>query len=238
VLDATKAARDQQEAMDEGKRIYEQTRSPAEVLNIELGRLNTLLQKGAIDWDTYSRAVFAAQDKFDDSTKQVEKQADSFTKRFAENVQDTLGQGLYDAMSGNFKNIGDAFAQMITRMVAEAAAAELARALFGDISKTGGTGGFLGGLVSSVFSGFRADGGPVEAGRAYVVGERGPEMFMPRTSGMVMSNEALGAARRGGDTNHFNIAVSSNGYMDRAAEDRAAASIARKASRFMNRRSA
>jgi hypothetical protein len=166
------------------------------------------------------------------------KQADTFAKKFAENAQDVLGQGLYDMMTGNFKNIGDAFAQMITRMVAEAAAAELARALFGGMVKGGSGSGFLGDLATSLFSGFRADGGPVEAGRSYVVGERGPEVFTPRTSGMVMSNEALGAARRGGDTNHFNIAVSSNGYMDRAAEDRAAASIARKASRFMNRRSA
>lgn len=32
----------------------------------------------------------------------------------------------------------------------------------------------------------RANGGPVSAGRPYLVGERGPEMFMPRTSGTVI----------------------------------------------------
>lgn len=35
---------------------------------------------------------------------------------------------------------------------------------------------------------FRAEGGPVSAGRPYVVGERGPEWFIPGVSGMVLSN--------------------------------------------------
>lgn len=39
---------------------------------------------------------------------------------------------------------------------------------------------------SSLFSGFRASGGPVEAGKAYVVGERRPELFVPRTSGTII----------------------------------------------------
>ena len=33
--------------------------------------------------------------------------------------------------------------------------------------------------------GFRATGGPVSAGSAYVVGERGPELFLPSTSGRI-----------------------------------------------------
>jgi hypothetical protein len=39
--------------------------------------------------------------------------------------------------------------------------------------------------------GFRADGGPVAAGRPYVVGERGPELVVPQTSGYVVPNEAI-----------------------------------------------
>jgi phage-related minor tail protein len=40
----------------------------------------------------------------------------------------------------------------------------------------------------------RATGGPVAPGRAYVVGERGPELFVPTSSGRV---EAGGGAARG-----------------------------------------
>ena len=38
----------------------------------------------------------------------------------------------------------------------------------------------------------RAAGGPVSAGRPYLVGERGPELFMPRTSGSIYPNDAMG----------------------------------------------
>lgn len=44
----------------------------------------------------------------------------------------------------------------------------------------------------SSFGGFRASGGSVVAGRRYVIGERGPEMFVPAVSGTVMPNGASG----------------------------------------------
>lgn len=44
------------------------------------------------------------------------------------------------------------------------------------------------GILGSIFGGFRADGGPVSSGRAYVVGERGPELFMPGRSGTIIPN--------------------------------------------------
>ena len=40
-------------------------------------------------------------------------------------------------------------------------------------------------MLCSVFSGVRADGGPVSAGGAYLVGERGPEVFRPNVGGTV-----------------------------------------------------
>lgn len=39
--------------------------------------------------------------------------------------------------------------------------------------------------VSAIFGGFRAEGGPVSAGKSYIVGERGPERFFPGVSGTV-----------------------------------------------------
>lgn len=60
--------------------------------------------------------------------------------------------------------------------------------LFGSLF--GGGGNFLGGL----FGGFRAAGGPVSSGRAYVVGEEGPELFMPSSSGSIVPNGAMGGS--------------------------------------------
>jgi lambda family phage tail tape measure protein len=44
----------------------------------------------------------------------------------------------------------------------------------------------------------RAVGGPVTAGQPYIVGEQGPELFLPNTGGTVMSNGSLNSMARGG----------------------------------------
>lgn len=51
----------------------------------------------------------------------------------------------------------------------------------------GGSGGnLLGGLLGAVFGlPGRATGGPVAPGRGYLVGERGPELFVPTSAGRV-----------------------------------------------------
>ena len=53
---------------------------------------------------------------------------------------------------------------------------------------------------------FRANGGPVMSGGSYIVGERGPELFTPSSSGSITPNNAMGGANitvnvNGGDPN-------------------------------------
>jgi tape measure domain-containing protein len=50
----------------------------------------------------------------------------------------------------------------------------------------------IGSIGSSLgIPGFRANGGPVASGRPYIVGEQGPELFMPQQSGNIRSNEDM-----------------------------------------------
>ncbi len=58
----------------------------------------------------------------------------------------------------------------------------------------GGSGGGLGEALAGLVGGLpgRATGGPVSPGRAYVVGERGPELFVPASSGRVEAGGAGG----------------------------------------------
>ena len=49
----------------------------------------------------------------------------------------------------------------------------------------------MGGFINFL-SGKRAMGGPVSAGGAYLVGERGPEIIVPRSAGTVIPNHNLG----------------------------------------------
>ncbi|MBT2135116.1 tail tape measure protein [Croceibacterium sp. LX-88] len=63
--------------------------------------------------------------------------------------------------------------------------------LFGGGGGAGGFGGALAGAVGSLLGlPGRATGGPVSPGSAYVVGERGPELFVPTSSGRVETGSA------------------------------------------------
>lgn len=57
----------------------------------------------------------------------------------------------------------------------------------------------LGDSIGDFFKGmFRAEGGAVSGGSPYIVGERGPELFVPGASGAIVPNDALGGG--GGNT--------------------------------------
>ena len=91
------------------------------------------------------------------------------------------------------RSIDEAFARAgasLVKSLARAASdgqvslAELARAVLG-AAGAALKGGGLGEALSKSFSGARADGGPVLPGGAYLVGERGPEVFRPASAGSV-----------------------------------------------------
>jgi len=69
------------------------------------------------------------------------------------------------------------------------------------------TGGILPGLFDGIFG--RAGGGTVASGRPYVVGERGPELFVPETPGRIMTN-ANASAAGGGVNRTTNITINMN----------------------------
>jgi hypothetical protein len=79
-------------------------------------------------------------------------------------------------------------------------AAQAVGTLFDSIGGGGkGGGGLLGGLGSIVGSILglpgRATGGIVAPGRGYLVGERGPELFVPTSAGRIATNAAGGGSR-------------------------------------------
>lgn len=60
-----------------------------------------------------------------------------------------------------------------------------------------GVGAGIGGAIGGSFGGGKAYGGPVKAGMSYMVGERGPERFVPDTSGVIVPRgPASGSATR------------------------------------------
>lgn len=73
------------------------------------------------------------------------------------------------------------------------AASALKTGLNAVVGGGGGLAGVLGGLLSGRPG--RATGGPVSPGRAYLVGERGPELFVPTASGRVDTGPPPSGAR-------------------------------------------
>jgi|GEM_PF-2532002 hypothetical protein len=63
--------------------------------------------------------------------------------------------------------------------------------------------------IGTFLSGMRAEGGPVNAGGAYMVGEKGPELFVPHASGSIVPNNKMsgGGSGSGGVTVNYNIAA-------------------------------
>lgn len=112
-----------------------------------------------------------------------------YAREAARNMQDYFSEFLFDPFSEGLSGMLSGFIDVIRRMVANAAAAKLAEALFGN-SDTG-TDGLLSGVLNGLFSGYRASGGSVSAGKSYIVGEQGPELFMPGASGAIAPNAAL-----------------------------------------------
>ena len=101
-------------------------------------------------------------------------------------IASTVETGLVDAIDGAIqgtKTLGD-----------------VARSVFSQIQRSliqFGVNAFLGGLpgdVGKFFSGERANGGLVSAGKSYMVGERGPEMFVPNAGGRIVPNSDMGGS--------------------------------------------
>ena len=78
-------------------------------------------------------------------------------------------------------------------------------------SSAGSAMGSIGGALLSGLAGF-ADGGPIPSNMPAIVGENGPEVFMPRSAGRIIPNQM---AFGGGHT--FNMSVDARGSNDPAA---------------------
>jgi Arc/MetJ-type ribon-helix-helix transcriptional regulator/uncharacterized protein YukE len=126
-----------------------------------------------------------------ESTKEAADELSVFGVRAAENIQDALGGTLTKTLKGDFDSIGQLWGDMLVGMAAEAASTRLAE--FFDIKGllTGTSTGGDGGSIGDFFGGFFADGGRPHPGKVSVVGEQGPELFIPDgVSGQIMPNGA------------------------------------------------
>ncbi|WP_163998682.1 phage tail tape measure protein [Pyxidicoccus caerfyrddinensis] len=108
-----------------------------------------------------------------------------------------------------FGTMVDGILKDIARLMAQRAFVALLDSATSALAGAWGSGGGavvggadLSGMFGAMVGGARAAGGPVRAGHAHVVGELGPELFVPSSSGTIVPNKALG----GGDV-HMSVQV-------------------------------
>ncbi len=65
----------------------------------------------------------------------------------------------------------------------------------------------FGGPLGGLFGGFLEDGGPATAGKPYIVGEKGPELFIPNSSGKVIANDDMVSTGTAGKPVQVNFTV-------------------------------
>jgi len=126
-------------------------------------------------------------------------------------IGEDIGSGITDALVGAIEG---------TRSLGEAA-----RSILNDIASSllriginAALTGLFGGTKIGGFLGF-ANGGRPPVGRPSIVGEKGPELFIPKTSGTIIPNNQIGRAG-GGIVNNINVNVSAEGMQSNANEDR------------------
>lgn len=134
---ASRAAGDAMKKLaQEGKAVFEATRTPAEKYAMEVERLNMLLQKGAIDQDTYNRAVVQAQDAFQKAEAQGNQLATTLASGLA-NVFSSVVDGSKTAVQA----VGDLLKSLGQMLINQGF-----QALVGGIFGGGGMGNIFGGL--------------------------------------------------------------------------------------------
>lgn len=149
-------------------------------------------------------AAALAQQRYNEALAVTTPIAQSLVNELREVVAGT--KSAQEAFAAFLRVIAEQFFALAARMLAQYAALAIARNLaFGGTS--GGGGGVAQVLTSGLdFSGAFADGGRPAVGKAALVGERGPELFVPNRSGTIIPNDQLG-----GSSNTVTVNVDAKG---------------------------
>jgi hypothetical protein len=197
-----------------GKSLKESVMTPLEKYTAELERLDLLQKDRIIDEETAIRltglagaAYSAAAGDVEDMTSRLSASNEEAKKaipamsqlaQMSDNAGNIIAQGFEDAILSGEK----------LQEVIKAIGRDLLRMVFQQtVTSSLATG--ISGAIKGAF-GMRAMGGPVSSGSPYVVGERGPELFVPHASGSIVSNSNMnqGGGSAGSSINiNYNIAA-------------------------------
>lgn len=181
------------------------------------------------------------------SREKIEKlkaMAGQFTDIFKGAFDSLFTDGFEGFKAKLLSGFADLLSQLVSQLL-QSAILKLIGGLFGGFLGGGfGGGGILAGLggggagsaTGGAFGGLFADGGRPPVGRPSIVGERGPEIFVPDVAGLIVPNNGLAMAGGGGYTiiNNFTVPAP-GGTISQASQRQMAARSGEAITRALNR---
>ena len=159
--------------------------------NLEMEKLNTLQLERIRNDITINKGLKDQADVAQDLAEKFDK--------IGESVEKSIVGNLTDAVMGT-QSLGQAAVNVLNNLKRKLIEVQIERAVAGIGDKVGG---FLGSLFKK-----RERGGPVAAGGAYLVGEKGPEILqMGSRGGNIIPNNKI----EGGTTNMVTVNVDASG---------------------------
>lgn len=210
-----------EEWAEAGRALRDEMMTPLEKFNIEMGRLDMLLEKGSIDFETYSRALFDGLDKTETKVRETNQAAKELGLTFASAFEDAIVDGK------KFSDVLKGLAQDLLRIAARKAITEpladwASKAVANLIPSANGN-VFNNSPALSAYSGSIVSNPTVFpfAKGVGLMGEAGPEAILPLKRG---SNGKLGVSMEGGGGG-----VTVNNYIDARGADAGAEQRIRRA---------
>lgn len=143
------------------------------------------------DIDTLMVEVRASTDGFRSDMEAMRGSLDTNLLSGFEQAGSVLERGLLSAIrrgSLGFDDLKRTAFNTLNEIAAQALRSGISD-IFGSSGQSNGIGGLFSNAIGSLLGlPGRATGGPVSPGQAYLVGERGPEVFVPTSSGRVEAN--------------------------------------------------
>ena len=188
-----------------------------ELLNAALMDVDKISKAAGLSTSELTKRLTERRDMLMGVTDETKKQGEA-TKTFAQQINESItsnGEAFSKSLARNLaqgkaslgdfkgflnKTLEDIAAMIIQKRITDPFINGITGGLTGGgggfnlgsiFSGSPGDGGFIDNIFNSFIGGFRANGGPVTGGKGYIVGERGPEMFVPGTGGNVIANDGL-----------------------------------------------
>lgn len=216
-------------AMEKAKRAAKQLEEATDALNTTVNVNTTLTETNTETTKENTKENEKAAKSVADKAKTISETLEDNINGLASSMSSTLTDAFLGIKSG-FEALEDIALSVVKTIVntltqeflVKPLLKEIAAAIGGAFGGAGGGGG-LGSLFGALGAipglgpfaalaglgiaiGSRANGGPVTGNRPFLVGEKGPELFVPKNNGQVLANDELNAPGGRGDlTVQFNI---------------------------------